>query len=59
MQRNHSRCHGYRHQGAVGIRLSYNGGINELALNFMPKDRYSKQIFIQEWNIKPHRGRQG
>ena len=24
----------------------------------LPKDRYSKQLFNQEWNIKPHRGRQ-
>ena len=24
----------------------------------MPKDRYHKQLFNQEWNIKPRRGRQ-
>ena len=24
----------------------------------MPEDRYSKQLFSQEWNIKPRRGRQ-
>ena len=24
----------------------------------MPENRYPKQLFIQEWNIKPRRGRQ-
>ena len=24
----------------------------------LPEDRYPKQLFNQEWNIKPHRGRQ-
>ena len=24
----------------------------------LPEHRYSKQLFNQEWNIKPHRGRQ-
>ena len=24
----------------------------------MPEERYPKQIFSQEWNVKPHRGRQ-
>ena len=24
----------------------------------MPQDRYPKQLFSQEWNVKPHRGRQ-
>ena len=24
----------------------------------LPEDRYPKQLFIQEWNIKPRRGRQ-
>ena len=24
----------------------------------MPEDRYPKQLFCQEWNVKPHRGRQ-
>ena len=24
----------------------------------LPEDRYLKQLFNQEWNIKPHRGRQ-
>ena len=24
----------------------------------MPENRYPKQLFNQEWNIKPHRGRQ-
>ena len=24
----------------------------------MPEDRFPKQLFSQEWNIKPHRGRQ-
>ena len=24
----------------------------------MPEDRYPKQLFSQEWNIKPRRGRQ-
>ena len=25
-------------------------------LAISPEDRYSKQLFNQEWNIKPHRG---
>ena len=25
----------------------------------MPEDRYPKKLFSQDWNIKPHRGRQG
>ena len=24
----------------------------------MPEDRYPKKLFSQNWNIKPHRGRQ-
>ena len=24
----------------------------------MPEDRYPKKLFSQDWNIKPHRGRQ-
>ena len=24
----------------------------------MPQDRYPKQLFSQEWNVKPRRGRQ-
>ena len=24
----------------------------------MPEDRYPKQLFSQEWNVKPRRGRQ-
>ena len=24
----------------------------------MPEHRYSKKLFVQEWNVKPHRGRQ-
>ena len=24
----------------------------------MPQDRYGKQLFSQEWTVKPHRGRQ-
>ena len=24
----------------------------------MPQDKYTKQLFSQEWNVKPHRGRQ-
>ena len=24
----------------------------------MPKDRYPKKVFSQDWNIKPHRSRQ-
>ena len=27
-------------------------------LTTMPEDRFPKQLFSQEWNIKPHRGRQ-
>ena len=27
-------------------------------LTTLPEDRYPKQLFNQEWNIKPHRGRQ-
>ena len=26
-------------------------------LETMPQDRYPKQLFSQEWNVKPHRGR--
>ena len=24
----------------------------------MPEDRYPKKLFSQDWNFKPHRGRQ-
>ena len=24
----------------------------------MPEHRYSRKLFVQEWNVKPHRGRQ-
>ena len=24
----------------------------------MPEHRYSSKLFVQEWNVKPHRGRQ-
>ena len=27
-------------------------------LTTLPEDRYPKQLFTQEWNIKPHRGKQ-
>ena len=27
-------------------------------LQLMPEDRYPKQLFSQEWNVKPRRGRQ-
>ena len=27
-------------------------------LAIMPQDRYPKQLFSQEWNVKPRRGRQ-
>ena len=24
----------------------------------IPEHRYSRKLFVQEWNVKPHRGRQ-
>ena len=41
------------HYRAVGTKLKW-----WYKLVTMPEDRYPKKLFSQDWNIKPHRGRQ-
>ena len=43
----------------VVFHLSTVEDSSNFSLNLiLPEDRYPKQLFNQEWNIKPHRGRQ-
>ena len=42
------------------IKMLLDDGIYKLyILATLPEDRYPKQLFSQEWNIKPRRGKCG
>ena len=46
-------------RGDMGLdSLQHRRDKAKLMVATMPEHRYSRKLFVQEWNVKPHRGRQ-